>query len=62
LAESQDHGFDSNLVSIRPINLPVLSKDEEEVKGALLREGKKAVEDGADVIVLGWDFLVWRNG
>lgn len=46
-------GFDSNLVSIRPINIPVLSKDEEEVKRALLREGKKAVGEGADVIVLG---------
>lgn len=46
-------GVDSRLVSIRPINIPVLGKDEEEVKGALLREGKGAVDEGADVIVLG---------
>lgn len=46
-------GLDSKLASIRAINIPVLSKDEEEVKGALLREGKMAAEDGADVIILG---------
>jgi allantoin racemase len=46
-------GFDSKIASIRTINIPVLCKDEEEVKGALLREGRKATEDGADVIILG---------
>jgi allantoin racemase len=46
-------GLDSRVVSVRPINIPVLSTDEEEVKGALLKEGRKAVEEGADVIVLG---------
>jgi allantoin racemase len=46
-------GLDHRLASVRAINIPVLSEDEEEVKQALLREGKKVIEDGADVIVLG---------
>ena len=46
-------GFDRTLTSVRAINIPVLQKDEATLKEALLREGKKAVEDGADVIVLG---------
>jgi allantoin racemase len=46
-------GLDSRLASVRAINIPVLSGDEEEIRQALLREGRKALEDGADVIVLG---------
>jgi allantoin racemase len=46
-------GVDPWLISVKAINIPVLSKDEEEVKEALLREGRSATEDGADVIVLG---------
>ena len=46
-------GFDGKLASIRAINIPVLNEDEGMVREALLREGQKSIEEGADVIVLG---------
>ncbi len=46
-------GFEGKLASVRAINIPVLNKDEEMVKEALLREGVKSMEEGAEVIVLG---------
>ena len=46
-------GLESRLASIRPLNLPVLTKDKESFKKALLSSGTRAVEDGADVIILG---------
>lgn len=49
-------GVESNLASIRSVNIPVLKLHEniERTREALLREAKKAVEnDGAHVIILG---------
>jgi allantoin racemase len=46
-------GVDSKVASIRPLNIPVLGKGENDIKKALSREGKEAIADGADVIVLG---------
>jgi len=46
-------GVGEKVVSVRAINMPVLTEDERMVEEALLREGKKSVEEGADVIILG---------
>ena len=49
------YGFYANLTSVRSIGIPVLDikEREEEVKAALLAEGRKAKEEGADTIILG---------
>jgi len=46
-------GFGGKLVSVRAIDIPVLNEDEGMVEETLLREGKKSVEEGVDVVVLG---------
>jgi Asp/Glu/hydantoin racemase len=46
-------GFGGKLVSVRAIDISVLNEDEGMVEEALLREGKKSVEEGVDVVVLG---------
>jgi allantoin racemase len=47
-------GMGSKLVSVRAIDMPVLELlDHEKVKDTILNEAKKAVEDGAHVIILG---------
>jgi allantoin racemase len=46
-------GFGGKLVSVRAIDIPVLNEDEGMVEEALLREGKKSVEEGVDAVVLG---------
>jgi allantoin racemase len=54
------YGLERFLASIRVLNLNVdeIWADEQKVKEALIREGKKAVEeDGADVIIPGCGFM-----
>ena len=48
-------GFGNRLASLRYIDVPVLELDADlgRTKGALLRESKIAVEEGAEVVVLG---------
>jgi len=50
------YGYSTNFASVRSIEVPVLDLEKQwnEVKEALAREGRAAIEqDGADVIVLG---------
>lgn len=50
------YGVEDKVASVRSVEVPVLEleKRRDEVKAALLRESKKAIEeDGADVIILG---------
>ena len=46
-------GLDDKLCSVRAINVPVLNEDKGIVEEALLREGRRSLEQGADVVVLG---------
>lgn len=46
-------GIESSLVSIRPMNMPVLDKNKEEMEKSLLNVGEKLKNDGADVVILG---------
>jgi len=55
------YGLEGKVASVRSIDVPVLELEEkrEEVKAALMRESKRAIEeDGADVIVLGCTGLI----
>lgn len=57
----KSYGLEGKTASVRSIEVPVLELEEkrEEVKAALLRESKKAIEeDGADVIILGCTGLI----
>ena len=61
-------GFGNRLASLRYIDVPVLELDADlgRTKGALLRESKIAVEEGAEVVVLGCTGLAglaeWLSG
>ena len=59
--EVKDYGYEDQVASVRSVKVPVLELEEKraEVKAALLRESKKAIEeDGADTIILGCTGLV----
>lgn len=59
--EVKDYGYEGQVASVRSVKVPVLELEEKraEVKAALLRESKKAIEeDGADTIILGCTGLV----
>ena len=49
------YGFDSKFVSTRSVEVPVLDleKQRKEVEEALVSESRKALEEGADTIILG---------
>jgi allantoin racemase len=51
--KSKAMGLGDKLCSVRAINVPVLNEDKRIVEEALLREGRKSLEQGADVVVLG---------
>jgi allantoin racemase len=58
------YGLENHLASIRYLDIPVLELllDIERHKPAILREGRKAVEeDGADVLVMGCGFMSGIN-
>ena len=55
------YGYSTNFASVRSIEVPVLDLEKQwnEVKEALAREGRAAIEqDGADVIVLGYTGVI----
>lgn len=54
------YGFESKFVSTRSVEVPVLDleKKREEVEEALASESKKALEEGADTIILGCTGMV----
>lgn len=57
----REYGVEEKIASVRSVEVPVLELEErrDEVKAALLRESKKAIEeDGADVIILGCTGMV----
>lgn len=59
--EIKDYGYEGQVASVRSVEVPVLELEEKraEVKAALLRESKKAIEeDGADTIILGCTGLI----
>lgn len=59
--EAKDYGYESQVASVRSVKVPVLELEEKraEVKAALLKESKKAIEeDGADTIILGCTGLI----
>lgn len=59
--EVKDYGYEDQVASVRSVKVPVLELEEKraEVKAALLRESKKAIEeDGADTIILGCTGLI----